>query len=319
MSMDHAACFSELDSGKHMNRLHPPTVRARHAKARGVTLVEILVSMVLGLVVIGVVLSNYLTSGLGKNSSSALQQMTEDATVALNFIRKQVSTAGYSSINPTTGSRAFNGAALRGCNGLFATPLAELSAAAGLCDATAGTHSIAVAYEADVDNAVATATNLPRDCIGTGVAPNFPAPPAIPATTFVESRLYLNGTDLMCQGNGLSAAGVRLAPQPVVSNIVDMQITYGAAPAGAAPATSETAYPATPNTLSNAAGVTDWTRVVAVRVCIVVRSENEVFSTATPYYGCNAITDATPATTTPPDRRMYRAFSTTIMVQNNHF
>lgn len=311
-----------------MNRLYLPTSRGTHAKARGVTLVEILVSMVLGLVVIGVVLSNYLTSGLGKNSSSALQQMTEDATVALNVIRKQVSTAGYSSFNPTTGARAFNGTALIGCDGLFATPRVALSAPppAGLCDTPTGTpHSVAVAYEADGVNSVTTAAGLPRDCVGIGVSPNFPAPPATPATTVVESRLYLNGTNLMCQGNGLAAGGGQNPPQPLVGNIVDMQITYGAAPLAptgaalaAAPAASQTVYPATPQTFSNAAGVTDWSRVVAVRVCIVVRSENEVFSAATPYYGCNAITDATPATTPPPDRRMYRAFSTTIMVQNTH-
>lgn len=292
-----------------------------HYKQQGVTLVELMVAMVLGLVVIGVVLSNYLTSSIGKNSSSALQQMAEDATVALNVIRKHVSTAGYSNpIGAQAGGLQRNliGQRIFGCETGFANPLLPV---VNLSCAAAGSEAIAVAYEADTINSVPLADNVtPRDCVGNGIPQTVPA---TGAAFFVASpQLFVNNNQLMCQGNGAGA-------QPLVSNIRSLWIRYGvAAPLPAAPETPEV-YTATPVKYAKASDVTtaaEWPRVVAVRVCVEVQSADEVLDAPTPYYGCRA-TEApaedfqpaavVPALITPVDRRMYRAFSTTIMLQNH--
>ena len=286
---------------------------------RGVTLIELLVAMVLGLVVIGVVLSNYLTSSIGKNSSSALQQMTEDATVALNVIRKNISTAGQSdAIGVVAGGFQRNPIGLRifGCETGFVNPLLPVDNL--VCDA-AGSEAIAVAYQADAVNSATLADNVtPRDCVGNGIPPTLPG---AGAAYFVASpKLFINNNELMCQGNGAGA-------QPLVSNISRLWIRYGvAAPLPAVPDTPQT-YPAPPVKFISAANVTaaEWPRVMAVRVCVEVQSTDEVLDAATPYFGCNAIEAAAadfepkavnPALIVPADRRMHRAFSTTVMLQN---
>jgi type IV pilus assembly protein PilW len=297
---------------------------------RGISLIELLVSLVIGLVVIGVTFANYLNSGSGHNSSAALSQISEDASVALNLIRKQVALAGYSTpyqINTTTGlERTYKGQAIFGCNQTFddtkKATIGDLTCTAATADTP---DSIAVAYQADTENSILTAAGTPRDCVGTGLAQTATSG-AIPAYYLSESRLYVNDNTLMCQGNGQGSApiagGVNLtgAPMPLVDNIVDMRILYGLSKTESIdPLHSGTPTDVagrTPQQYVDAASVTAWNNVVAVRVCIVVRSESEVMDVATPYYGCDAVDATTPAATTPTDRRLYRAFSTTIMVQN---
>lgn len=314
----------------------------RH-RSRGISLVELLISMVIGLVVIGVTFANYLNSGSGRNSSAALGQMAEDANVALNFLRKQITQAGYSEpykTNDTVGlERKYAGRSVFGCNHAgFADPqvptIAQLTCPAA---AAGGSDSIAVAYEATADNAIANTDGRPRDCIGSGLAqtPAGAAPSTVPAYYLAESRLYIDNNSLMCQGNGqtslpsagtatLPAVPLSTAPQPLVDNIVSMRVTYGLSAqvkidplhtgemriAGRTPVQFVDASAVGANTSDN------WDHVVAVRVCLVVRSESEVMDSVTPYYGCDAVDSATPTTTTPGDRRLYRAFSTTVMVQN---
>lgn len=318
--------------------------------SRGVSLIEILISMVIGLVIIGVTFANYLNSGSGRNSSAALGQMAEDANVALNFLRKQITQAGYSEPYKTNDKdgleRKYAGRSVFGCNqALFADPkvptIGQLGCAAA---ASSGSDSIAVAYEATQDNAIWNTTVIrPRDCIGSGVAQTPRNPPSgtdfVPAYYLAESRLYIANNSLMCQGNGqtnLPVAGtpsqpeVRIdpltSPQPLVDNIVSMRITYGLSDqvkidplrtgelhvAGRTPVQFVDASAVGDNTSAN------WDRVVAVRICLVVRSDQEVLDEPADYYDCHAVDSATPAVHAPKptDRRLYRAFSTTIMVQN---
>ncbi|MDE2402449.1 MAG: PilW family protein [Burkholderiales bacterium] len=285
-----------------------------------------MISMVIGLVIIGVVFANYLGSGAGKNSSNALSQMSEDATVALNYIRKQVTQAGYShpyQVSTTGLDRTYKGQAIFGCDGPFdnqAAPfIGELT-----CKTGGGTSdSIAVAFEADAQNSVMRNSGTqPGDCVGSGITAT-PSVGAIPSYYLAESRLYVNPSNsLSCQGNGqnsLPTTGTSLlgSAAPLVDNIVSMRIRYGVAAPAPAPRLPTKFIKASDVGVATSA---TWKDVVAVRVCVVVRSENEILDAATPYYGCDAI-DSSETTlakllTTPTDRRLYRAFSTTVMVQN---
>src|SRR3954470_16413607 len=62
---------------------------------RGFTLVELMVSLVIGFAVVGALLSAYLASARTGGANDALVQMTEDATQALAVMRTQVAMAGY--------------------------------------------------------------------------------------------------------------------------------------------------------------------------------------------------------------------------------
>lgn len=315
---------------------HRPSAHAK-AFGRGLSLVELLISMVIGLVVIGAILPAYLTTGTGQSSNAALSQIAEDATLALNILRKQITLAGYSRpfrFSNTGFDRAYPGRAVVGCDSAnfdnpTAATIAELT-----CTGAAGNNSIAIAYEADTDNAVMTADTIPRprDCAGNGIAPTLAVTGGAPQHWVAESRFYIDANNaLRCQGNGQNALPVVSVPLtandvPLVNNIENMRIRYGVSNninvtginsavvsrPGPTPARFLTATQM--RTTDPTGGI--WNNVTAVRICIVVRSEQEVLDAVTPYYDCNAIEATNPAVTTPTDRRLYKAFSTTVMIKN---
>jgi type IV pilus assembly protein PilW len=66
--------------------------------------------------------------------------------------------------------------------------------------------------------------------------------------------------------------------------------------------------------LTGAAGSsTRWNAVKTVRICVVVRSENAIAdsSTSARYLDCNDTLVATPS-----DKRLRRAYSTTVVIRN---
>lgn len=292
-----------------------PSSRLRQ---QGLSLIELMIAMVLGLVVIGVVFANYLGATSGRNHSQALGQMAEDASVALNYVRKHIAQAGYSrvvGVDASTGKlvRSYSDIALVGCSGDFSDPgaatMAELTCPP---NQAAASHSIAVAYEADNTNsALRGASNLPGNCVGQPIdATPIAGSPGAGTFHLSQARLFVDGNaSLACRAAGTPAA-------PLVNNIVSMRLRYGVG-VDAPPADGDFLPPPPVQFMpaENVATANAWRRVSSVRVCVVVRSEEEVLPEPTPYFGCNAL-DADVNPITPADRRMYRAFSTTVMVQN---
>lgn len=303
---------------------------------QGISLIELLVSMVIGLVVIGAILPTYLTSGTGQNSNAALSQIAEDATLALNLIRKQIALAGYSQpfkFNAKGFARNYTGRGMAGCDrsnfdNVGTADIEDLTCTGA---ASPNENAIAVAYEADHDNSLSDddfTPPRPRDCIGSAI-PTTAATATNNDYWLAHSRLYIDNGSLMCRGNGSKAAvapapkGTTLpgTPQPLVGNMVSMRIRYGLVnrtPAGVI-VPGITRYLTATEVNSEDATGSHWNDVKAVRVCIVVRSEQEVLDKVTPYYDCAAVEDANPKPVEPvaKDRRIYRAFSTTIMVNND--
>lgn len=314
--------------------LKPAPNSGKHTQ--GISLVELLISMVIGLVVIGAVLPTYLTSGTGQNSNAALSQISEDATLALNLVRKQIALAGYSQpfkFNAKGFARNYTERGIAGCDSVNFDNVDTADIADLTCTGTASTsaNAIAVAYEADSGNSLmdGSTPKRPRDCIGSAIPPTA-ATANNNDYSLAHSRLYIANGSLMCRGNGSEKAaapppkGGTLpgTPQPLVSNIVSMRVRYGLAnrnPTTGMIIPGITRYlTATEVNVEDVTG-SHWNDVKAVRVCIVVRSEQEVLDTVTPYYDCAAVENANPQPVEPTgkDRRIYRAFSTTIMVNND--
>lgn len=294
-----------------------PSQGTRHPAQVGFSLVELMVAMFIGLVVIGAVLVNYLSSGVSGRSSNALAQMAEDASSALNIIRSYVAQAGYSrpyGMTATGFQRAYAGQAVFGCAGAFSN--VNVPGIDGLtCAAGGGSHSIAVAYEADDQNALRTsvaAGNLLMDCVGAGISP-VAAAGAVPAYTLGQARFYVANGRLMCRGNGGGAVAAGALPggaQPLVENIDDMRVWYGLSNDETVNGITRPAQQVSRYVDAGSVLAAQWNNVRAVRVCIVVRSVAEVNDAPAPYFNCAG------ATQTPNDRRLYRAFTTTVMVQN---
>jgi type IV pilus assembly protein PilW len=266
---------------------------------RGFTLVELMVAMAIGLVVLAAMYSGYLGSSRTTGVGRALSQITEDASAAMGVLRSQVNAAAYSAPigGPAGAGTGFTYNAstsdwVRGCD----TDFTDMSQPIGsLACSGSGKNALAVAYEANEFNSITklvAGVKTPMDCLGNAL-------PLTGGYYLSYSRFYINDNALYCLGPG-NANG-----QALVENVSDMQITYGVAPPGGHVAASYKSA-----TDVETAGA--WSRVVSVRVCLVVRSADEVLDAPTPYQGCDPFADAT----TPDDRRMYRSFTSTFVIQN---
>ena len=116
------------------------------------------------------------------------------------------------------------------------------------------------------------------------------------------SRFYISGEQLFCRGPGSDSA------QALVENIHDMKIWYGVATGTGADLHRVAYYSRAGN--NGEMNPADFDRVVSARICLVAKSENEVMDGVTSYVDCEG------NSTTPLDRRMYRAFTSTIVLQN---
>ena len=104
----------------------------------------------------------------------------------------------------------------------------------------------------------------------------------------------------------------------MVENIEDLQFVYGTAPATAT-TLSVSGYLSAAEILTNSSlaaladDPTRWAKVMTVRICVVVRSEQPVVSdtASAQYVKCDGTFN-----TSPPDLRLRRAYSTTVVLRN---
>ena len=236
-------------------------------RSQGFSLIELLVSMTIGLIIVVAAGSAYLGASTAGKVSEAQSRMNEDAQAALNILTQHLRMAGG---NPNQASRdpafqrnpvydpsyvggastpygatatyapayAISPFSIRGCDGTFtvpsvgATDLSVLNCASGTNTLP---DSIAVSYEADRYNTVPTAGGLATDCLGntlTVITATFPLPLPAGSTTgafaVAVNRFYI-GTSASAPTLYCKGNGGALttAAQPLVENIEDMQFTYG--------------------------------------------------------------------------------------------
>jgi type IV pilus assembly protein PilW len=322
--------------------------RPRLSNIAGVTLIELMISMVLALIIVIAVIGSYLGTSSAARMAEAQAQMQEDAQAALSILSLQLRMAGNNPDRPyrlaltrrnpvylpnsLPSSYLLTGASIRGCDGNF-TDIDAASLDLLACgSATTQPDSIAINYEADQLNTVTRADGKPTDCLG------FPLPqssatlnvldPVSGATvseeifyTVADNRFYIDAStavaspSLYCRGNGVGST-----PKPIVENVEDMQITYGVTAANST------------STVNNIAGYLDshgiatnsdlalllddaerWKKVVTVRVCIVMRTAGFVAPdiASARYRRCDGVIE-----TNPPDLRLRRSYATTVVLRN---
>jgi type IV pilus assembly protein PilW len=340
---------------------HPACLLQRRCENRhsqqGVTLIELMVSLTIGLILMVAIIGAYLGASTAGRTAEAIGRMNEDGQQALTILSQQFRMAGANPSQPdrstaTTGlnlrnnnlplhNAMANAYAVRGCDDKFTNITSALSTSALTCSHTAsstGPDSISIAYETDRYNSVATSAGVPTDCTGSGVTSTaFTYTKSDEATTATatvyeaENRYYIGTStaiinpSLYCKGNG-SANG-----QPLVENVENLQIRYGVVNPANLSVTYVTVSPTftttlvlgylsaygvdnDATTLTGAAGSSArWNAVKTVRICVVVRSENTIAdSTASArYLDCNDT-----LVTSPPDKRLRRAYSTTVVIRN---
>ena len=325
---------------------------SRLRQPKGFSLIELLVSITIGLVISVAAVSAYLGASSASRNTEAQTRMNEDGQAALNILAQQIRMAGnnpdqpnrteLSRRNPVYGTTTFtlpstfttSAFIVRGCDGTFNNITATAAVNIDSLNCTAGTNtlpdSIAISYEADRFNTVATAGGGPTDCLGFGLNTVTSALPRVVTSTVstpvvpywvADNRFYIGTStvittpSLYCKGN--SGGGT---PQPLVENVEDMQFSYGTVSTTNTFTTATVGGYLTANqvvTETNLAALASdaarWAKVVTVRICVVVRSENNI----APDAGSARYLDCTGTlVTNPPDLRLRRAYSTTVVLRN---
>lgn len=294
----------------------------------GVSLIELMVSITIGVVILGAILAVFsATSSTGKQSETATR-MSEDAAVAMNYMAGYIRMAGYSvpRINAPANTAMvgtatlevtdsnFSGTGVRGCDIGFtsaaATPTSSLSCKTSGTD----TSVISVRFEGDVYNTApvgTTPTFKPSDCLNQGVSAGTASDydsalyPLIETRFFVKTGSNSGVPELFCAGNGSST----FVPQPIMQYVESLALTYGVADNGSSRLVTSYLSAADIDALP---GTVDqrWDRVVSVKICLIMRSEMPDQNAIGSYVNCagNAVSS--------PDRFLRRAFKSVVTLRN---
>lgn len=303
------------------------------ATQRGVTLVEMLVSLVIGLVIMLAVSQAYLGASASSRLSEAQARMNEDAQTALGILVQQLKLAGA---NPVRADRATGSVRnpvtatyiVRGCDTAFSnvTSSSATSIDALTCahtSASTGPDALALSYEADTFNTVRNSGGTPTDCIGAGlpstaISITTTAGLSTNTTLYVASPVYYIDTSNTPRTLSCNNADGVATPQPLIENVIDMQVTYGTATQLSPTyvlgylSAKEIDDPAGPvSGPATAAG--RWALVRTVRVCILMSSQEPVATSATAaqYRNCSGA-----VVSNPPDLKLRRAYTTTVVLRN---
>lgn len=298
-------------------------------RPRGVTLVELLVSLVIGLVIMLAASQAYLATSGSSRINDAQARMNEDAQTALTILTQQLRLAGANPVRPDRAQASLRNPltatyTVRGCDitfdGTSAPSIQDLSCAHTA--ASTGPDAIAIHYEADAFNS-STLSNgtTPTDCVGNGlddISTSFTdsSGTARQTTMFLATPVYYLSTS--GTRTSLSCRNVDRNAQPLIENVIDLQLRYGAA--SPADQTAVLGYltaqqiddPAGP--IAGTASAADrWALVKTVRICILMVSESAIATSgqSAQYRNCDGA-----LVTNPPDLRLRRAYSTTVFLPN---
>lgn len=298
---------------------------SRH-RQRGLSLVELIVAMVLGLLVVGGVLLAYLGSGVSSRQLRALAEMTQDAQMALSLMGRDIQMAGFvepasvtGGATPTVTPRlAFR--PVFGCDGEFADPNAGFQVSTCSATATAATtakHStLEVNYQLSRQANVTNSSGEPVDCKGEAAQTQaFLSGTQTTTLPFVSNRYYVGapaGITVTESVSALYCASQTSNPAPLVDKVVQLRVFYGVSPNWSA--TDPSTWRPQRYVRAGDVGSAEWPgNIVAVRLCVVIRSAEPVLRPEDPtgFLDCDQTVDDTRL-----DRHMYRAFHSTVAIRN---
>jgi type IV pilus assembly protein PilW len=218
---------------------------AKRQRQRGVTLVELLVAMLVSLVLMAGIVEIFLSNKRTYRLQEALARVQEDGRFAVEALNRDIRLGGYpqNALPPVAA---------------FPNPAStSVTAAPTRANWEADPDHLVVQYESyDVDPTSGVVGV--RDCLGRIIAPGN--------QVVNWYSIDADGTapdGLACVGSGAPGD----APQVLVEGVTDLQVTYGVdVDVASAP------LDGSPNRYFTANAVPDWSRVLAVRVQLTVRS-----------------------------------------------
>jgi type IV pilus assembly protein PilW len=307
--------------------------RSASGVQRGRTLIELIIAMAIGLVIVAGVSSLYLSSSGVSRTANQIGTVEQTGQLALIFLGDSVKKAGYGEIIGTDfagqNQTLFDGALIRGCTGSrftgpFSTPV-DLSCTGAVAGDTLYARFQARPIVAPMDPAEADRITS-TDCLAQPAPAEQIDPTVLRAGAGITRPMVTNvffydpvNLTLNCRGNGGGAA------QVILRDVLDFRVFYrfddAARAIGAAGDTNASPLGGSVRDATFINGlvggaVDPWNYVVAVLVCVVVRTNEMGVSASggvTTVPRCPA--DATEAETgvaltgTTADGRIHRAFS----------
>lgn len=170
-----------------MNKAYQ-TRAALRSHQRGLTLVEIMVALTISLLLLAGVMQVLLSNKASHNLQSGLGRLQENARAAMDILSLNISMAGY-----TTGTTAIN----------------KINTANTLDNTTANATLGFTVANGKASDIIEINYQSATDCLGQATGGT------------ATDRYYLNGTNLMCLGNGSATPGI------IAEGIENMQIFYG--------------------------------------------------------------------------------------------
>lgn len=262
---------------------------------RGVTLIELMVGVAIGLLVVAVAMGALMVSRGVSGTVSDASGIQQQAAYAMRVIGLQLRQAGSLYLNPNPTNAASDNVLTAPV--AFETTAPASGAANGFDPAThtlsgaSDPVTLTVGYRRYKEPVHANAAEqaLARNCTG--------GPANTSEDQRVESVFQLNGSDLRCAGNGAGA-------QPIVQNVANFQVRY------LLQDLSELGNAKIQYVAAGAVGSANWSRVQAVEVCLVLYGVEPIdMPSGSTYTDCDGSTKVDMSTLTGERaRRMHIAF-----------
>ncbi|HIO93092.1 MAG TPA: hypothetical protein EYG68_09675 [Leucothrix mucor] len=275
-------------------------------RVSGVTLIELLISTVLGLLIILGLSTLYLSSQKSAHTHDAISNMEVNARIALAGLRQTIEHTGFPSIYNVPLDKPFH-SAIDGdidisarCRGGSEKLVKPTSIKTKVTKDNGTKDWIVVKYMSD--NEDDANHEIIRDCLGGKVDPKCSADPINgmynSMNAVVYNAFYISSKKaLLCAGSRSSI------PQPIAENITNMQFLYGVR------SSLGTSYLTATQVETNKA----WENVISVQVAILASSDNEVLSQKEERHF--VLLDKK---ITKDSKYLYRVYSTTINLPNRN-
>jgi type IV pilus assembly protein PilW len=209
-----------------------------HAVSRGHTLLELAISMALGLLVVIAALTLYRGQRASHDRAADTVRIHEAATAALDLVGQQLQMSAFAPLGTVSGANLF------GCSQGRTVGSDDAPACESLASRSDG---VMIRYAADPVATWPSSSGAPTDCQGQA------------AGAYVVDRFYAKAStstgepELYCEGVGKTA-------QPMVEGIERLRLAYWLD--GAATAVAAASVPRD-----------RWPSVVAVDLCVLVRGD----------------------------------------------
>lgn len=299
-----------------------PLVKNKNHYQSGMTLIELMVGMIIGLIIIGAATAVFLAANSIGRSHDVGARLLEDGAFAATKLTRGIQRAGY--VDVFSGTGRFRQSFDDEVNNVIAREDSLRRDAFGLrygnvtgsntaifgCDnstfnvngscANGGTSSaLAIAYQTNIpanssDLSPSVTTSVTG---GSGWADcNGSVPPA--NTQFVVNRYFVNNANqLMCLGNG------SVTPRQIAANVAQFQVLYGVAVGANDKRVSIL-------TASQVSAQNVWHMVVQVELCLVMIGAPNTDNNPSSMNNCNG------ANVVTNDGRMRKTFRSVVSLRN---